>query len=75
VSRWEHEVVLEAMEDRVDRMRNCMRIRAGTVLARDIGHMIGLTYAFVYEETWRAFHGCLKTFYSCSIRITIRREL
>ena len=31
VSRWEHEAVLEAMEDRVDRMRNCMRIRAGTV--------------------------------------------
>jgi len=31
VSRWEHEAVMEAMEDRVDRMRNCMRIRAGTV--------------------------------------------
>jgi hypothetical protein len=31
VSRWEHEAVLEAMEDRVDRKRNCMRIRAGTV--------------------------------------------
>jgi transposase len=31
VSRWEHEAVMEAMEDRVDRMRNCMRIRGGTV--------------------------------------------
>jgi len=31
VSRWEHEAVLDAMEDRVDRMRNCMRIRGGTV--------------------------------------------
>jgi hypothetical protein len=31
VSRWEHEAVLEAMEDRVDRMRNCMRIRGSTV--------------------------------------------
>ena len=31
VSRWEHEEVMEAMEDRVDRMSNCMRIRAGTV--------------------------------------------
>ena len=31
VSRWEHESILEAMEDRVDRMRHCMRIRAGTV--------------------------------------------
>jgi len=31
VSRWEHEAVMDAMEDRVDRMRNCMRIRAGTV--------------------------------------------
>jgi hypothetical protein len=27
VSRWEHEALLEAMEDRVVRMRNCMRIR------------------------------------------------
>ncbi len=31
VSRWEHEAVLEAMEDRVDRMPNCMRIRGSTV--------------------------------------------
>lgn len=31
VSRWEHEEVLEAMEDRVDRMSNCMRIRGSTV--------------------------------------------
>jgi transposase len=31
VSRWEHEAVLEAMEDRVDRMSNCMRIRGSTV--------------------------------------------
>jgi len=31
VSRWEHEEVLEAMEDRVDRMPNCMRIRGSTV--------------------------------------------
>ena len=31
VNRWEHEAVLDAMEDRVDRMRNCMRIRGGTV--------------------------------------------
>ncbi len=31
VSRWEHEAVLDTMEDRVDRMRNCMRIRGGTV--------------------------------------------
>jgi transposase len=31
VSRREHEAVLEAMEDRVDRKRHCMRIRAGTV--------------------------------------------
>ena len=31
VSRWEHEAVMEAMEDRVDRMRNCMRIRGSTV--------------------------------------------
>ncbi len=31
VSRWEHEDVLEAMEDRVDCMSNCMRIRGSTV--------------------------------------------
>ena len=31
VSRWEHEAVLEEMEDRVDRMANCMRIRGSTV--------------------------------------------
>ena len=31
VSRWEHEAVLEAMEDRVDRMPDCMRIRGSTV--------------------------------------------
>ena len=31
VSRWEHEAVMDAMEDRVDRMRNCMRIRGSTV--------------------------------------------
>ena len=31
VSRWEHEVVLEEMEDRVDRMPDCMRIRGSTV--------------------------------------------
>jgi transposase len=31
VSRWENEAVLEAMEDRVDRMSNCMRIRGSTV--------------------------------------------
>ena len=31
VSRWEHEAVLEAMEERVDRMSNCMRIRGSTV--------------------------------------------
>jgi hypothetical protein len=31
VSRWEHEEVLEAMEDRVNRMPNCMRIRGSTV--------------------------------------------
>ena len=31
VSRWEHEVVLEEMEDRVDRMADCMRIRGSTV--------------------------------------------
>jgi len=31
VSRWEHESVLEAMEDRVDRMSDCMRIRKSTV--------------------------------------------
>ncbi len=31
VSRWEHEEVLEAMEERVNRMSNCMRIRGSTV--------------------------------------------
>jgi transposase len=31
VSRWEHEAVLERMEDRVDHMPNCMRIRGSTV--------------------------------------------
>jgi transposase len=31
VSRWEHEDVLEAMEERVNRMSNCMRIRGSTV--------------------------------------------
>ena len=31
VSRWEHEVVLEAMEDRVDRTPDCMRFRGSTV--------------------------------------------
>jgi len=31
ISRWEHEAVLEAMEDRVDRLSNCMRIRGNTV--------------------------------------------
>jgi len=31
VKRWEHEAVLEAMEDRVDRKPDCMRIRGSTV--------------------------------------------
>ena len=31
VSRWEHEAILEAMEDRVDRKPDCMRIRGRTV--------------------------------------------
>ena len=31
ISRWEYEAALEAMEDRVDRMANCMRIRGSTV--------------------------------------------
>lgn len=31
VSRWEHEAVLEAMEDRVNRKPDCMRIRGSTV--------------------------------------------
>ena len=31
VSRWEYEAVMEAMEDRVDRMPDCMRIRGSTV--------------------------------------------
>jgi len=31
VRRWEHEAVLEDMEDRVNRMPNCMRIRGSTV--------------------------------------------
>ena len=31
VSRWEHVEVLEAMEERVNRMSNCMRIRGSTV--------------------------------------------
>ena len=30
VSRWEHEEILEAMEDRVDRKPDCMRIRRST---------------------------------------------
>ena len=31
MGRWEHEEILEAMEDRVDRLSNCMRIRGSTV--------------------------------------------
>ena len=31
MGRWEHEAVLEAMEDRVDRKPDCMRIRGSTV--------------------------------------------
>jgi transposase len=31
VSRWEHEAVMDAMEDRVDRKPDCMRIRRSTV--------------------------------------------
>jgi hypothetical protein len=31
LSRWEHEEVLGAMEERVNRMSNCMRIRGSTV--------------------------------------------
>ena len=31
VRRWEHEAVLEEMEDRVNRMPHCMRIRGSTV--------------------------------------------
>ena len=31
MSRWEHEAVMETMEDRVDRMPDCMRIRGSTV--------------------------------------------
>ena len=31
VSRWEHEAILEAMEDRVNRKPDCMRIRGRTV--------------------------------------------
>jgi len=31
VKRWEHEAVMEAMEDRVDRKPDCMRIRGSTV--------------------------------------------
>ena len=31
MGRWEHEAVLEAMEDRVDRKSDCMRIRGSTV--------------------------------------------
>ena len=31
MGRWEHEAVMEAMEDRVDRKPDCMRIRGNTV--------------------------------------------
>jgi len=31
MGRWEHEAVMEAMEDRVDRKPDCMRIRGSTV--------------------------------------------
>ena len=31
MGRWVHEAVMEAMEDRVDRMPDCMRIRGSTV--------------------------------------------
>jgi hypothetical protein len=31
MGRWEHEAVMEAMEERVDRKPDCMRIRGSTV--------------------------------------------